>query len=64
MRSEQEIRNEIGRLYAIEKEAVADMEELIAEHNDLSEIYMQKANMFQCHRVALEWVLNESGVKE
>jgi hypothetical protein len=60
MRSEQEIRNEINRLRTLEKEAIADMEELIAEGSDFLEIYIQKANMFQCQRVSLEWVLNET----
>lgn len=59
MRSEQEIRNEIYRLLVLEKEAVADMEDLINEGSDFLEIYIQKANMLQCQRMRLEWVLSE-----
>lgn len=59
MRSEQEIRNEIYRLLVLEKEAVADMEDLINEGSDFLEIYIQKANMLQCQRMSLEWVLSE-----
>ena len=59
MRSEQEIKNEINRLRTLEKEAIADMEELIDEESYFLEIYIQKANMIQFQRMSLEWVLSE-----
>lgn len=62
MRSEKEIREEINRLLILEKEAVADMEEIIKEENcmDYLDIYIQKANAIQSQRITLEWVLNEN----
>ena len=62
MRSEKEIREEINRLLILEKEAVADMEEIIAEGDcmDYLDIYIKKANAIQSQRITLECVLNET----